>query len=120
MKQKSQRLKDKIADLATKNDLKKVEKSLRAELHSTEKSLRAELHSTEKSLRAELLRLEGKMGSMEERIDENARGYRDEVLTKLDGVMGELATMREENAVGAYQTRELKERVEQLEKSHLT
>lgn len=108
MKQKSQRLKNKTTDLATKNDLKKVEKSLRAELQTTEKSLRAEL-----------LRLEGRMESMEGRIDENARGYRDEVLTKLDGVMGELATMREENAVGAYQTRELREKVEQLEKSHL-
>lgn len=31
-----------------------------------------------------------------EQVDEKARDYRDEILTKVDEVMGELQTMREE------------------------
>lgn len=77
-------------DLATKNDLKKVEKSLRTEL----------------------LRLEEKM----ENTDENAKQYRDQILTKLDGVMGELQTMREESAAGGFQIYELGEQVDNHEK----
>ncbi|MEK7186142.1 MAG: hypothetical protein AAB675_02155 [Patescibacteria group bacterium] len=33
-------------------------------------------------------------------IDEKSKGYRDQVLTGLDGVMKELETIREENAAG--------------------
>lgn len=54
---------------ATKTDLK-----------SLEKALKSDLKKTEKSLRTELLRLEGKMEEMEERTDENAKKYRDQVL----------------------------------------
>ncbi|OGH23138.1 MAG: hypothetical protein A3F31_04060 [Candidatus Levybacteria bacterium RIFCSPHIGHO2_12_FULL_38_12] len=89
--------KNKTTGLATKNDLKKVEKSLRVELQKVEKSLRVEL-----------LRLEERI----ENSDENAIEYRDQILTKLDKVMGELQTMREENTVGAYQIRELREKVD--------
>lgn len=85
---------NKTPGLATKSDLKKIEKSLRIEL----------------------LQLEEKMEGMEERIDENARKYRDKILTGLDGVMGELQTMREENTVGTHQTFELRTQVENHEK----
>nr|MBI5455703.1 hypothetical protein [Candidatus Levybacteria bacterium] len=49
-------------------------------------------------------------------IDDNAKKYRDDVLTKLDGVMGELQTMRGENTIGTYQTREIREQVDNHEK----
>ncbi|MCL4419784.1 hypothetical protein M1146_06865 [Patescibacteria group bacterium] len=42
--------------------------------------------------------------------------YRDDILTKIDEVMGELQTMREENTIGTYQTRELREQVDDHEK----
>lgn len=42
--------------------------------------------------------------------------YRDEILTKIDGVMGELQSMREENSIGAYQIREVREQVDNHEK----
>lgn len=73
----------------------------------------------EKSLRRELLRLEGRMEGFEgrmEKSDENAKRYRDQILTRLDGVMGELQTMREENTIGAYQTSELQKQVDSHEK----
>lgn len=48
-------------------------------------------------------------------VDDNARKYRDEILTKLDGVMGELKTMREETTIGAHQVFELREQVDSHE-----
>ncbi len=70
--------------------------------------------------------LEIKLDEVKRDIDDKAKGYRDEILTKLDGVMGELQTIREENTVGAYQTRELREevdshekRIRRLEKPHI-
>lgn len=48
-------------------------------------------------------------------FDENAKEYRDEILTKLDGVMGELKTMREETTFGAHQVFELREQVDNHE-----
>lgn len=61
-------------------------------------------------------KLKYKLEEFGDGIDENARKYRDEILTKLDGVMGELQTMREENTVGAYQTSEFRDRVDDHEK----
>lgn len=90
-------LKKELSKLATKDDLKNVEKSLRAEL----------------------LRLENRMEGFETRMDrsdENAKQYKDEILTKLDEVMGELQTMREENTIGAYQNSELQKHVDNHEK----
>ncbi len=52
---------------------------------------------------------------LESKVDENARGYRDQILTKLDGVMGELKTIREETTIGTHQVFELQERVDNHE-----
>lgn len=61
-------------------------------------------------------RFDIKLDMLKEEIDDNAKKYRDDVLTKLDGVIGELQTMREENTMGTYQTGEIKERVDDHEK----
>ncbi len=49
-------------------------------------------------------------------LDEKSKKYRDEILNGLDGVMKELETMREENTIGAHQTREIREEVDNHEK----
>lgn len=41
-----------------------------------------------------------------EKLDQNFREYRDQILNKLDEVMGELSTMREENTIGTHQISE--------------
>ncbi len=51
-----------------------------------------------------------------DQYDEKNRGYRDDILTKMDGVMKELETMREENTLAVGQTRELWEKVDNHEK----
>lgn len=50
------------------------------------------------------------------KLDSTFRKYRDDVLTKMDGVMKELETKRDESSLGTYQTRELRERVDNHEK----
>ena len=67
--------------------------------------------------------LENKLNDLEQKLDSNAQGYRDEILTKLDGVMGELETMRQENTIGTHQISNLQatadgheKRIKHLEK----
>lgn len=59
---------------------------------------------TKDTLREELLKLDGKF-----------RTYRDEILNRLDSVMGELQNIREDNSIGTYRTRELREEVDNHE-----
>ncbi len=59
---------------------------------------------TKDTLREELLKL-----------DEKFRTYRDEILNRLDSVMGELQNIREDNSIGTHQTRELREEVDNHE-----
>lgn len=85
-----------LKDVAKKDDLKNF-------------ATKDDLHALE-------IRTDIKMEDMERRIDDNAQKYRDTILTRLDGVMGELETMREENTIGAYQTREIQVKVDGHEK----
>jgi len=50
-----------------------------------------------------------------DRYDEKNKGYRDQILTGIDGVMKELETMREENAAGTSLIRRLTDRVDDHE-----
>ena len=56
------------------------------------------------------------MREAEFRTDEKARQYRDEILTRLDGVMGELAQQREDRVFEEHDVKVLKERVGDHEK----
>jgi hypothetical protein len=44
-----------------------------------------------------------------EEYDEKNRGYRDQILTRLDKVVMELETIREDNVIGTAQIRGLRE-----------
>lgn len=72
--------------------------------------------ATKDNVKSLELRIDLKFDSFAGKINKNAKKYRDQILTKLDKVMGELAAMREENTVGAYHTRELREEVDNHEK----
>lgn len=56
--------------------------------------------------------LESKLNELKE---EN-KIYHDEILTKLDGIAGELGEMRDENIIGAGQTSQLNDTVDNHEK----
>lgn len=61
-------------------------------------------------------RINIKFDKLKREIDDNAQKYRDQVLTKIDGVMGQLETLREDSLIGAHQTRELRKQVDDHEK----
>lgn len=48
------------------------------------------------------------LNELVQKIEENARGYRNEILSKLDGIGADLETMREENIIGNLQMKELR------------
>lgn len=55
---------------------------------------------------------------LDQKIDTTFRKYRDDVLTKMDEVVGELKTTREEQSAELMLHEELEERVENLESIH--
>ena len=73
-------LKKELSRLATKDELKK---------QLTKLATKEELRSLER-------KFDFKLEGFKEEIDENAKKYRDDILMKLDGVMGELQTRSEE------------------------
>ncbi|KKP79714.1 MAG: hypothetical protein UR81_C0041G0009 [Candidatus Levybacteria bacterium GW2011_GWB1_35_5] len=63
---------------------------------------------TKEMLREELAKLEGKM-------DGKFVRYKDEILNRIDDVMGQLQAIREDNLIGTHHTRELREEVDNHE-----
>ncbi len=59
--------------------------------------------------------LRSELDNLKKEIDEKARGYRNQILTKLDGIAGELGEMRDENTIGSGQTSQLREEVDNHE-----
>ncbi len=100
---------DKHNQPATKTDIEGLETRFDIKFKGLETRFDIKLKGLE-------TRFDIKLDRLKEGIDDNAKKYRDDVLTKLDGVMGELQTMREENTIGTYQIGELKERVDDHEK----
>jgi archaellum component FlaC len=74
--------------------------------------LKSEFKTTKKSLFSQILTLEERI----EHMDEKNKKYKDEMLTGLDKVMGELQAMREEDAAGTLQIQRLREDVDNHDK----
>ena len=75
------------------------------------KGLKSEFKATRKSLFSQILTLEEKL----EQLDETNKGYKDEIMTGLDKIMGELQTIREESAAGTLQLQRLRKDVDNHE-----
>lgn len=92
---------------AIENLLNKQEKSLRASITSEMGAVvKEEISYSE-------LRTDIKLDKLKRELDDNAKEYRNDVLNKMDEVMGELAQMREDREVGDYQVGEKIENHEQ-------
>ncbi|MBI4059258.1 hypothetical protein HY404_03410 [Candidatus Microgenomates bacterium] len=52
------------------------------------------------------VKMDLKLDSLKDGIDDNSRKYRDQILQGLDEVMGELQTLRQENTIGFHQIKE--------------
>lgn len=55
--------------------------------------------------------LDSKLERLERKIDDNARSYRDQILTKMDDIVGELAQIREDNLFRDRDIKELQEKI---------
>lgn len=96
--------------LCMKQNNQSVQNGLKELLRNypTKADLRRELTALEKKI----VRVDIKLESLGRDVDEKARKYRDEILSRIDDVMGQLETLREENVIGAHQTREFREQVD--------
>ncbi|MFH1535736.1 MAG: hypothetical protein ABIC96_01530 [Patescibacteria group bacterium] len=81
----------------------------------TRKILKSEVKSLEERLEKKFA-TKFHLQELANKINENAKKYRDQILEKLDETMGELGAMREENTIGSYQTSELRKDVDNHEK----
>lgn len=59
--------------------------------------------------------LDNKLEKLERRIDDNAQNYRDQILTKMDEIVGELAQIREDNLFRDRDIEELQDKTEKHE-----
>lgn len=71
---------------------------------------------TQDILHSELSSFEQKIDVKLEKMREENKQYKDEILGKLDETMGELGAMRDENTIGSGQTSQLREQAEDHEK----
>ena len=85
------------SDQITKSDLQEV----MAELYE-----KIKVNQREESERLEA-RIDMKMENQEVRIDDKAREYRNETMTRFDGIMGELVNAREERAFLFHENKQL-------------
>ena len=72
--------------------------------------------ATKEELKSLERRINFRFDNFKEEVDENAKKYRDQILTRLDGVMNELETRRDERDLETHQYSELKDQVDDHEK----
>lgn len=77
--------------------------------------LHSELFSLEQKIDKKLERLGEEMHGEIQEMREEHKQYRDEVLTKLDGIAGDIGMLKDENTIGSGQTSQLREQVENHE-----
>lgn len=86
----------------TKKDLKKL-------------ATRTELKTVEKNLRVEILRVEKKVENLEENISAQMRQQHDQVMTAVSNFAGRVEELETENEIGSDQISRLEKRVATLE-----
>lgn len=94
--------------------------TLEAITHVIQKEMRSLEERLEERIDDKLVRLENridtKLDKLRTDIDDNARTYRDETLTKMDGIVKELETERIERALKIKEDEEVKNKVNNHEK----
>jgi hypothetical protein len=99
-------MKQKIA-----NDPPITKSILQAELKVLKSEFKKEFSNHPTNAKVEMM-----FEQSERRTDEKARQYRDEVLTRMDQIVGELAQAREDKLFERHEKRELQEQIGDHEK----
>ncbi len=71
---------------------------------------------SENATKGDLLKLEFKITDLEQKVDNKAQKYRDQILTSNDKLMKKLEEMQDENIIGSNQTSQLNDTAEDHEK----
>jgi chromosome segregation ATPase len=101
-----------------KKELKKDVKELREDVKELKKDVK-ELREDVKELREDVKELREDVKELREDVKElreDFEKYRNENMERLDQVMAEFQNIREDNVIGTYQIRELRENVDDHEK----
>lgn len=105
---------------ASKKDIEKARDELKGDIKTVKDELKGDIkelddkiEKVEKSLR---LDIQFSIKETEERLDDKARQYRDQILTKMDKFMGEIKDSREERILVAEKQTEHTDQIERLEK----
>lgn len=85
----------------------------KSDIQTLKKDIREEMRAMKGDLREEMLDLRG---GLIDQVNDKMKLYKDEVLTRLDGISKELQDMREEDAAGTLQFRRLDGKVDSHEK----
>ncbi len=109
-------LKKQLSKFPTKEELKKELKSLERRFDFKLEGFKEEIDENAKKYRYDVLTRFEKVNKEFEKVDDNAREYRDNILTKLDEVMSELETGRQERTLETHQYSEIVEKVDDHEK----
>lgn len=90
--------------MLTKSDLSQIQRIMEP-IKKDVGFLKKDLKILESSLRGEI-----------NLMREEHKQYKDEVLTKLDGIAGDIGILKDENIIGSGQTSQLREEIEDHEK----
>ena len=96
--------------------IKKLEASLRNEIRKVDNSLRSEMRRGNKSLRQEMLKIEERVEGLEEGQKEMNKKM-DNLEIKMDGFVGKVEALEQENIIGTKHYRDHEERISKLEKT---
>lgn len=106
----------KVAKKANGNVFKTVVRSV---IKDELKPIKEEIEKVEKRLGEKLEGVEARLNeSLDEKIDKSFRQYRDDVLTGLDPLMGEIKAVREEQAAHTLNHEDINDRIDTLEAIH--
>lgn len=75
-------------------------------------STKGELKAAKEDLQIQIVDLEFRMNNKFEGLDKKNRGYRDEILTKIDSFANRIVDLEDEEEVGTYQMDKLKSKVD--------
>ena len=101
-----------------KNDIKALWKQL-LKLEERIEQLEERIEKVEERLEkveAKVADLEVSVNKRFDYAEEQRKKDKDDIMSKMDFIIGELQTMREENTIGAYQIQELREQSDRHEK----
>lgn len=95
-----------------------IKKIVREVVKEELKPIKGVLGKVEERMERRFFNLESRFGKLEDKVETYFRKFRDEVLTSLDPIMGEIKAVREEQAAHTLNHEDINDRLDTLESIH--